>query len=159
LTTAGNVYQSTGTLEQFAGMVEIKIDPADGVPIYRQIVNQIRYSVASGLLEPGDELPTIRAFALRLKVTPNTIVKAYEELESAGIVQKRHGSGTFVSGERTRLADWERRRIIEQRIDALLTEAHQLDFSVEELFRLIRRRQALMSDGRTQNKASDVSGS
>jgi GntR family transcriptional regulator len=140
-------------------MVEIKIDPADGVPIYRQIVNQIRYSVASGLLEPGDELPTIRAFALRLKVTPNTIVKAYEELESVGIVQKRHGSGTFVSGERTRLADWERRRIIEQRIDTLLTEAHQLDFSVEELFKLIRRRQALMSDGRIDHKANDASGS
>jgi GntR family transcriptional regulator len=129
------------------------------VPIYRQIVNQIRYSVASGLLAPGDELPTIRAFALRLKVTPNTIVKAYEELESAGIVQKRHGSGTFVSGERTRLADWERRRIIEQRIDALLTEAHQLDFSSDELFKLIRRRQALMSDSRQQNKAKDAEGS
>jgi GntR family transcriptional regulator len=139
--------------------VEIKIDPADGVPIYRQIVNQIRYSVASGLLEAGDELPTIRALALKLKVTPNTIVKAYEELESAGIVQKRHGSGTFVSGERTRLADWERRRIIEQRIDALLTEAHQLGFSVEDLFKLIHRRQALISDSRTDHKAKDASGS
>jgi GntR family transcriptional regulator len=157
LDSTSNVYQSTGTLEQFASM-EIKIDPADGVPIYRQIVNQIRYSVASGLLQPGDELPTIRAFALRLKVTPNTIVKAYEELESAGIVQMRHGSGTFVSAARTRLADWERRRIIEQRIDALLTEAHQLDFSVEQLFKLMRRRQALMSDGNAQNKAGDVSG-
>jgi GntR family transcriptional regulator len=140
-------------------MVEIKIDPADGVPIYRQIVNQIRYSVASGLLEAGDELPTIRAFALRLKVTPNTIVKAYEELESAGIVQKRHGSGTFVSGERTRLADWERRRIIEQRIDALLTEAHQLGFSLEELFKLIKRRQSLIVEGRSDGKARDASGS
>jgi GntR family transcriptional regulator len=139
--------------------VEIKIDPADGVPIYRQIVNQIRYSVASGLLEPGAELPTIRAFALTLKVTPNTIVKAYEELESAGIVQKRHGSGTFVSGERTRLADRERRRIIEQRIDALLTEAHQLDFSLEELFRLIHRRNALMSDSRMENQTKDAGGS
>jgi GntR family transcriptional regulator len=139
--------------------LEIRIDPADGVPIYRQIVNQIRYSVASGLLEPGEELPTIRALALRLKVTPNTIVKAYEELESAGIVQKRHGSGTFVSGERTRLADRERRRIIEQRIDALLTEAHQLGFSLEELFRQIHRRQALMSESKMENKVTDVSRS
>lgn len=153
-----NVYQSTDTHEQCASALEIKIDSGDGVPIYRQIVNQIRYSVASGLLEPGDELPTIRALALRLKVTPNTIVKAYEELESAGIVQKRHGSGTFVSGERTRLADRERRRIIEQRIDALLTEAHQLSFSLEELFKLIHRRQALMSDSRMENKGNDVSG-
>jgi GntR family transcriptional regulator len=137
--------------------VEIRIDPADGVPIYRQIVNQIRYAVASGLLEPGDELPTIRALALTLKVTPNTIVKAYEELEAAGILQKRHGSGTFVSGERTRLADRERRRIIEQRIDALLAEAHHLGFSLEELFKLIHRRQALMSSSRTEDKSKDAS--
>jgi GntR family transcriptional regulator len=153
------VYQSTDTHEQYASALEIRIDPADGVPIYRQIVNQIRYSVASGLLESGDELPTIRALALQLKVTPNTIVKAYEELESAGIVQKRHGSGTFVSGERTRLADRERRRIIEQRIDALLTEAHHLGFSLEELFRLIHRRQALMAEIKMENKANDVSAS
>ena len=138
-------------------MVEIRIDPGDGVPIYRQIVNQIRYAVASGLLEPGDELPTIRALALTLKVTPNTIVKAYEELEAAGILQKRHGSGTFVSGERTRLADRERRRIIEQRIDALLAEAHHLGFSLEELFKLIHRRQALMSSNRTDDKTKDAS--
>ena len=153
------MYHSTGTHEQYASALEIKIDPADGVPIYRQIVNQIRYSVASGLLEPGEELPTIRALALTLRVTPNTIVKAYEELESAGVVQKRHGSGTFVSGERTRLADRERRRIIEQRIDALLAEAHHLGFSLEELFRLIHRRKALMSDGKMELKANDTGGS
>ena len=146
-----NVYQSRGTLKQFASIVDIKIDPADGVPIYRQIVNQIRYAVASGLLEPGDELPTIRALALRLKVTPNTIVKAYEELEGAGVLTKRHGSGTFVSGERTKLADRERRRIIEQRIDGLLTEAHHLGFSLEEVFKLIHRRQALMSSNKTND--------
>jgi GntR family transcriptional regulator len=136
--------------------MEIKINPSDGVSIYRQIVNQIRYSVASGLLEPGDELPTIRALAIKLKVTPNTVVKAYAELEAVGVVHKRHGSGTFVSGERTRLADRERRRVIEQRIDALLTEAHQLDFTLEELFKLIHRRQALMSSARTEAKAKDA---
>ena len=146
-----------GTHRPLASVVEIKINTADGLPIYRQIVNQIRYSVASGLLEPGEELPTIRALALKLKVTPNTIVKAYEELEAAGVVQKRHGSGTFVSGERTRLADRERRRVIEQRIDALLTEAHHLGFTLEELFKLIHRRQALMSSGRTEGKAKDAS--
>jgi GntR family transcriptional regulator len=137
--------------------VDIRIDPADGVPIYRQIVNQVRYAVASGLLEPGDELPTIRALALQLKVTPNTIVKAYEELESAGVLQKRHGSGTFVSGERTRLADRERRRIIEQRIDALLTEAHHLGFTLEDLFKLIHRRPAVLASKRTDDKTNDAS--
>jgi GntR family transcriptional regulator len=151
------VYQYTGTLEQSAGAVNIKIDPADGVPIYRQIVNQIRYSVASGHLEAGDELPTIRALALQLKVTPNTVVKAYEELEGIGVIEKRHGSGTFVSGERTRLADRERRRVIEQRTDALLTEAHHLGFTLEELFKVIHRRQALMASHRTEDKSSEAS--
>ena len=137
--------------------MEIKINPADGVPIYRQIVNQIRYSVASGLLEPGEELPTIRALAIKLRVTPNTIVKAYGELEAAGVLHKRHGSGTFVSGERTRLADRERRRIIEQRIDSLLMEAHQLNFTLEKLFKLIHQRQALMLSSRAEGKADDAS--
>ena len=138
--------------------MEIKIDPADGVPIYRQIVNQVRYLVASCQLDPGDELPTIRALALQLKVTPNTIVKAYEELESAGVIQKRHGSGTFVSGERTKLGERERRRLIEQRIDALLTEAHQLGISLGDLLKIIHRRQVLMSSYRTEDR-TNASGS
>ena len=137
--------------------MDIRIDPADGVPIYRQIVNRIRYIVASGLLEPGDELPTIRALAIQLKVTPNTIVKAYDELESAGVLQRRHGSGTFVAGASTRLADRERRRIIEQRVDVLLTDIHHLGFSLEDLFKVIHRRQALMASNRTEDKTKDAS--
>ena len=85
-------------------------------PIYRQIVNQIRYMVASGLLEPGEEIPPIRTLALQLTVTPNTIVKAYDELESAGIVRKRRGAGTYVSDGPSPLARRERNRIIEQRV-------------------------------------------
>ena len=66
--------------------MDITINVTDGVPIYRQIVNQVKYLVASGLLQPGEELPPIRTLALQLKVTPNTIVKAYGELEIAGVV-------------------------------------------------------------------------
>ena len=76
--------------------MDISINLTDGVPIYRQIVNQVKYLVASGLLQPGEELPPIRILALRLKVTPNTIVKAYGDLEISGVIQKRQGSGTFV---------------------------------------------------------------
>ena len=92
------MYHYTGTHEQSSAQVDIKISLADGVPLYRQIVNQIRYMVASGLLEIGEDLPPIRTLAQQLKVTPNTIVKAYGELEAAGIVRKRHGAGTFVAG-------------------------------------------------------------
>ncbi len=128
--------------------MDISINLADGVPIYRQIVNQIKYLVASGLLKPGEELPPIRTLALQLKVTPNTIVKAYGELETVGVIHKRQGSGTFVSEGRPRqvVALRERRRVIEQRIDALLAEAHQLSFSMEDLLRMVRERKAAMDE-------------
>jgi GntR family transcriptional regulator len=124
--------------------MDITINLTDGVPIYRQIVNQVKYLVASGLIRPGEELPPIRALAMQLRVTPNTIVKAYDELEISGVVHKRRGSGTFVSEGRTQLALRERRRIIEQRIDALLAEAHQLNFTGDEILRMLRERRAAM---------------
>src|SRR5688500_6290044 len=127
--------------------MDITITVTDGVPIYRQIVNQVKYLVASGLLRAGEELPPIRTLALQLKVTPNTIVKAYDELEISGVVHKRRGSGTFVSEGRQQLAIKERRRIIEQRIDALLAEAHQLNFSGEDILRMLRDRKAAMDAG------------
>ena len=127
--------------------MHITTSVADGVPIYRQIVNQVRYMVASGLLEPGEEIPSIRTLALQIKVTPNTIVKAYGELESAGIIEKRRGAGTYVSNRPSRLASRERNRIIEQRIDALLAEARQLDFKAEEVLSVFRKRQAAMDGG------------
>ena len=131
--------------------MDITINLADGVPIYRQIVNQVKYLVASGLLLPGEELPPIRTLALQLKVTPNTIVKAYHELEIAGVLQKRQGSGTFVSEGRTQqVALRERRRVIEQRIDALLAEAHQLNISADDLFRMVKERRTAMAETSTE---------
>lgn len=127
--------------------MDITINLTDGVPIYRQIVSQVKYLVASGLLQPGEELPPIRTLALQLKVTPNTIVKAYSELEIAGVIHKRHGSGTFVSeGRRQQVALRERRRVIEQRIDALLAEAHQLNFTADDILRMVRERKAAMGE-------------
>ena len=126
--------------------MDITINVADGVPIYRQIVNQVKYLAASGLIKAGEELPPIRTLALQLKVTPNTIVKAYHELEISGVVQKRHGSGTFVSDARPQLALRQRRRVIEQRIDALLAEAHQLNFTTDDVLRLVRERKAAMDE-------------
>jgi len=127
--------------------VDITINLHDGVPIYRQIVNQVKYLVASGLLRPGEELPPIRTLALQLKVTPNTIVKAYGDLEISGVIQKRQGSGTFVSEGRPQpVALRERRRVIEQRIDALLAEAHQLNFTTDDILRMVRERKATMDE-------------
>ena len=125
--------------------MDITISLTDGVPIYKQIINQIKYLAASGALAPGEELPPIRTLALQLKVTPNTIVRAYDELEAAGVMHKRRGSGSFVSEvQQSRLADAERQRIIEHRIDALLAEARQLNFTEDEVLRVIRERLSAM---------------
>ncbi len=124
--------------------MNITINLKDGVPIYRQIANQVRYMVASGILRPGEEISPVRTLALELSVTPNTVVKAYDELESLGVIYKRRGAGTYISDAAVTLADQERLRIIQQRIDALLAEAHQLNFSQQELSKLIEARRAEM---------------
>ena len=126
--------------------MNITINTKDGVPMYRQIANQIRYMVASNLLQPGEEISPVRTLALALNVTPNTVVKAYDELQAAGVIFKRRGAGTYISDEQSPLADRERRRIIKARIDALLAEAHQLDFSAQDLLELIRDRQTQLGE-------------
>src|ERR687897_1142656 len=103
--------------------MQIHISPTDGVPIYLQIVNQVKYLVSSGRLAAGEELPPIRALAEQLLVNPNTVARAYRELELAGVVEKRRTAGTYVSGAASKLARRERLKIVGERVDALLAEA------------------------------------
>src|SRR5207237_3196693 len=116
----------------------------DGIPIYLQIVNQVKYLVASGRLEPDAEMPPIRVLAERLLVNPNTVARAYRELETAGIVVKRRTAGTFVSDTGSPLARRERLRILTERIDALLAEARQMNVSIDEILQLVRQRDQAM---------------
>jgi GntR family transcriptional regulator len=124
--------------------VNIRISAHDGVPIYLQIVNQVKYLVASGRLAPGAEMPPIRVLAERLLINPNTVARAYRELEVAGVVEKRRTAGTFVSDNGSRLARRERLKILTERIDALLAEARQMDFGVDETIQLLRQRDQSM---------------
>ena len=110
--------------------MQIHISANDGVPIYLQIVNQIKYLIASGRLKAEDELPPIRVLAERLIVNPNTVARAYRELEAAGLVEKRRTAGTYVSDQGSPLARRERVKILTGRIDALLAEARQMDVSL-----------------------------
>ena len=135
--------------------MHIEISPQDGVPIYRQIVNQVKYLIASGRLKAGDELPPIRSLAEQLLVTPNTVVKAYGALETEGLIYKRQGSGTFVSELNSPLAKKEQRRILTQRADALLTEARQLNFSFEEVIELLRKRRAVFDSSNSRENGHD----
>jgi GntR family transcriptional regulator len=120
--------------------VQIHISTHDGVPVYLQIVNQVKYLVAAGRLEAGQELPSVRALAEQLVVNPNTVARAYLELERAGVVMKRHGSGTYVSEEGSPLARKERMKLLTQRADALLAEAQHMDVALDEVLALIKDR-------------------
>ncbi|HEV2703594.1 MAG TPA: GntR family transcriptional regulator [Steroidobacteraceae bacterium] len=127
--------------------MEIRIDFAADIPIYRQIIGQVRSLVALGLLQPGAGLPSIRKLALDLKVAANTVAKAYEELAAAGVVHRRRGFGTFVSCEPTQVVDAQHRHRIEQRIDALLAEARDLNFAPEALMELLQLQLRVRSTG------------
>jgi GntR family transcriptional regulator len=124
--------------------VQIHIATNDGVPIYLQIVNQIKYLVASGRLAPGEELSPIRTLAETLLINPNTVARAYRELESAGVVEKRRTAGTYVSDQGSPLARRERMKILAERIDALLAEARQMDIPFDDVMKLAERRHLIM---------------
>ena len=112
----------------------------DGIPIYRQIVDQVRDRILSGVLAGGDELPTIRALATQLTVNPNTVARAYRELESDGLVEKRRTTGTFVSPTATSESLAARRKRLREPIDALIAQARGLGFENDDLIDEIRKR-------------------
>ena len=124
--------------------MELRIDEADGVPIYLQIVNQLKYLVAARRLAPGEELPAIRVLAEKLTVNPNTVARAYRELEMAGVVEKRRTTGTYVSSGGSKLARRERIRILSERVDGVLAEARQMGVSIDEVIDLVRERDGAM---------------
>jgi GntR family transcriptional regulator len=126
--------------------MQIYISERDGVPIYLQIVNQVKLLIASGRLLPTEELPPIRALAEQLTINPNTVARAYRELENEGIVSKKRTTGTYVSDGATRLSRDECIRILTERIDALLAEAKQMDIDTHEILDLLRRRNEVMAN-------------
>ena len=126
--------------------MQIHIQTHDGVPIYLQVMQQIKYLVASGRLQPGEELPSIRTRAEQLLVNPNTIARAYRELETAGVVEKRRTAGTYVAENGSPLARKERMKILRDRIDQLLVEAFQMGFELEEVLKLVQQSEMAISN-------------
>ena len=120
--------------------MHIHISSQEGVPIYRQIADQIKFLVASGRLNAGEQLPPVRKLAEQLVVNPNTVARAYRELEAAGLVTARQGSGAFVSGNGSPLAWKEKSKRLTERIDMLLAEARQMNVDVETVLKLVRQR-------------------
>src|SRR6185295_5884956 len=98
------------------------------------------YLVAVGRLSVGEQLPTVRALAEQLIVNPNTVARAYRELESAGVISSRQGSGAFVAGNGSPLASRDKQKLLQERIDVLLAEASHLNIDVSTVIRMVRDR-------------------
>ena len=118
-------------------MLHLQIDPHSGVPVYRQMMDQIKYYVAAGTLSPGDQLPSIRELAQSLTVNPTTVVKAYSELEHEEVIEMRQGKGAFVSGGAARLTDREREKAVRRLARQLAVEAVQMGASTEVVVRVL----------------------
>ena len=124
--------------------MQLRISVQDGAPIYQQIVEQVKYLVAAGRMKPGDDVPPIRVLAEQLRINPNTVARAYLELEREGIVVMRQGFGTTVAEVKTLLRRREKLRLLAEPADRLLSHAHHLDVGFDEVIALLRERDAAM---------------
>jgi GntR family transcriptional regulator len=120
--------------------IRIQLDLKSGVPFYRQIIDQVKSAMATGEVAPGDRLPTVRQLAVDLSVNPNTVSRAYTELELTGLVETQMGSGTFVGEKKVRQGDVERRRMLDQICQELLSRASTHGFTLEDLLENLEQR-------------------
>ncbi len=115
-----------------------QLDLHSGVPAYRQIIDQVRGGIASGLLAAGHQLPRSRQLAVDLAINPNTVVRAYRELEFGGLLETQQGTGTFISAQKMKRADAERERQLAQIVADCISRAGAAGFTVEELIEELR---------------------
>ncbi len=125
-------------------MIQFKLDLKSGVPFHRQIVDQIRYGIASKRLLPGEQLPTVRELAVELEINPNTVRKAYSDLELLGILDTQQGTGTFVGHKEVEIGDDEKQRMLRQICDDLVARGHQYNLTLQDIVEHLQRR---LSDG------------
>jgi len=116
-------------------MIDFKLDPKSGVPFYRQIIDQIRYGIASGSLKVGEQLPTVRALAVQLKVNLNTTSKAYRELEIQKVLETQQGTGTFIGSLKVTIGKKERQNKLKNICEEFMSIASTYGFNVEEVIR------------------------
>lgn len=116
----------------------LHLDMHSGVPVYRQIVDQVRGAVAAGNLAAGDQLPTVRQLAVDLEINPNTVVRAYRELEYDGLLETHQGTGTFISDQKLHRPADERQRQLEQIVSDVVARAGAAGFTIRELIDQLR---------------------
>lgn len=115
------------------GVIQFKLDEHSGVPIYRQLIDQVTSEIATGNLALGAQLPTVRQVAVDLAINPNTVLRAYRELEIRGVLDTHQGTGTFVSATRPQPDALDRERRLHQLVGEFLARAGAVGFSVQEL--------------------------
>ncbi len=119
-------------------MLHFQIDPHSGIPVYRQMMDQVKYYVASGVLKAGDQLPSIRELARALAVNPTTVVKAYNELQHEGVIERKHGKGVFITETAPGMTDEERAESLRRVARQLAVEAKQMGAPEELTLRVVR---------------------
>jgi len=114
-------------------MIKFMLDPKTGSPFYRQIIDQIKFGIATGKLKVGEQLPTVRSLAVELKVNLNTVAKAYKELEIRNILETHQGSGTFINNNEIDISEKEKLNKIQEICREFITIALNYGFTIDEL--------------------------
>jgi GntR family transcriptional regulator len=112
---------------------QFRLDSRSGVPVYRQLIDQVLVAISSGTLAPGDRLPTIRQVAVDLSININTVIRAYKELEIRGVLSTQQGTGTFITDQRVEHDEAERQRRLSQLIGEMLARAGAEGFTVADV--------------------------
>jgi len=120
-------------------MIKFVLDPKAGIPYYRQIIDQIKFGIASGNLKAGEQLPTVRALAVELAVNLNTVTKAYNELEIQKILETQQGTGTFISKTTISITAKEKEKKLKSICKEFLTIAFSYGFSTEDIISEIQK--------------------
>ena len=115
------------------------IDSQSGVPFYRQIIEQLKFAISRGQLSPGDRLPTVRQLAVDLSINPNTVVRAYRQLEIEGVIETQQGSGTFVGSQIPEIDQLERQRMLDQILTDMIARASSYGFTPTDLLDGLRQ--------------------
>jgi len=115
--------------------LKFRLDLKSGVPFYKQVILQVEMAIVDGRLGNGDQLPTVRSLAVALKINPNTVARAYNEMEIRGIVNTQQGTGTFISDKKVELTEVEKERILSEMTRPYLSNARAYGFTLEDLIR------------------------
>lgn len=121
-------------------MINFILDPKAGIPFYRQIIDQIKFGIASGNLKAGEQLPTVRALAVELKVNLNTVSKAYKELEIQKILETQQGTGTFIGNASIKIPAGELHNKLESICNEFTTIAFSYGFSISDIINELQNR-------------------